>query len=754
MRESTSANEQQNNELNSQDDHRTRGNAEYKKFRQNGSVPGLYYLDGSTPQSYDPLSEDEEEYDGYGNTKDKKAGNTAQTFPPEILIDIFSHLPPESLDSCSLVCRHWYEVLSNDASWRASFERIFSSKDFNRVTTSLKWRTELVSRLDYVHKWRKGTMKNVSFNGQVREITDVFPDLSSCRTILFSSILGAGVIADPTKGKLANPRIFTEKTMQLTSDLNCVDGSRFGMLYGMTDGKVCTLLFSQETRIHDYVVMNNYRHIGEVTAVWINKTESPRDNNNEKRMFFGALSGGMNGCLASWDLEQGSLIREYTVTTEPSPIVHIRCDHLRNMVVVVTQAGDLYALFNPEGRFVKIGHFEPLNPATTTNDFSFFQVDFMAGYAVYANESGIYRYKVVEDLEQMEMVHFQLDGNVVTVAMDNTIVPDNGSNKDTPGKNHRFLAASTDHDLVYVWVLQSEPVYDGTHKHLTIKPLRVTVSPFQVEVPSLPGVTSIALNSLVLLLGSYNGVTIAYELLTGEFLRVVSTRFSKRALNLRTNNNFAEPGLFPITKLEIDSDPANPHGIIVVGSAVQYFDLGANIDGRKKLGVRKKRRGAPAFNNCASHREEIHRNIASDLEQMRIEDKEVEEIREHNQRLHEMFNTEGLSEEDQLQYAMMLSQENQSAASGDSSVGPDEDDELKRAIELSLAENNSDEHYDNYVHRNDVSSDYEDEELKRAVAMSMEKEQPAASSSSQHPALDGIEDQDLKRAILLSLNDQ
>jgi ubiquitin ligase complex F-box protein UFO1 len=753
MREPTSASEQQNNELNSQDEPRTSGNAEYKKFRQNGSVPGLYYLDGSKTQSYDPLGEDEEEYDDYGNKKDKRAGKAAQSFPPEILIDIFSHLPPESLDSCSLVCRHWYDVLSNDASWRASFERIFSSKDFNRVTTSLKWRTELVSRLDYVHKWRKGTMKNVSFNGQVREITNVFPDLSSCRTILFSSILGAGVIADPTKGKLANPRIFTEKTMQLTSDLNCVDGSRFGMLYGMSDGKVCTLLFSQETRIHDYIVMKNYRHVGEVTAVWINKIESPRDNNNEKRVFFGALSGGMNGCLASWDLEQGSLIREYSVTTDPTPIVHIRCDHLRNMVVVVTQAGDLYALFNPESQFVKIGHFEPLNPATTTNDLSFFEVDFMAGYAVYANESGIYRFKVVEDPEQMETVLFQLEGNVVTVAMDNTVVPDTGSNKDTPGKNHRFLAASTDNDLVYVWVLQSEPVYDGAHKHLIIKPLRVTASPFQVEVSSLPGVTAIALNSLVLLLGSYNGVTIAYELLTGEFLRVVSTRFSKRALNLRTNNNFAEPGLFPITKLEIDSDPASPHGIIVVGSAVQYFDLGANIDARKKLGVRKKRRGAPAFNDGATDREEIHRNIASDLEQMRIEDKEVEEIREHNQRLHEMFNTEGLSEEDQLQYAMMLSQENQSAPSADSSVDP-EDDELKRAIELSLAENNSDEHYDDSLHNNDIASDYEDEDLRRAVLMSMENEQPAASSSSQHPALDGIEDEDLKQAILLSLNDQ
>lgn len=785
------------NETNPDNNYNNSDSIEYKKFRQNGSVPGLYYRQGNMPEqssskgdAYHPrevvkTDQTEENYDDDDDEQKSDYNSAAQNLPPEVLIEVFSHLPPSNLDPCSLVCKHWYEVLSNDASWRASFERIFLSKDFNRVTPSLKWRTELVSRLDYIHKWRKGNMKNVSFNGQVREITDVFPDLGSCRVVLFSTILGAGVIADPTKGKLANPRIFTEKAMTLTSDCDCVDGSRFGMLYGMADGRVCSLLFSQETRIHDYIVMKDYRHVGEVTAVWINKIESPRDNDNDKRQFFGALSGGMDGKLVSWDLEQGRMVQEYSVTPaeSPSPIIHIKCDHLRNKVVVISQAGRVYyASFEPEvpnnGKFVEIGQFEPVVPLewselTQSDRLSFFDVDFMSGHAIYANKNGIYRFKLVTEYEEMETACFHLKGSVVTVAVDSTVVPEAGSNKDTPGKNQRFIAASTENDLIYVWILQGEAVYKDTQDKRakpSIQPLRVSPSPFQVEVSTLPGVTAIALNSLVLLVGSYNGVTIAYELLTGEFLRVVSTRFSKKALNLRTNNNFAQPGLFPITKLEIDSDPANPHGIIVVGSAVQYFDLGANIDSKKKLGIHKKRKGAPAYsnNNSDLDKTQIHRDIVSDMEQMRIEDAEVQEVREHNEKLQAMFNTEGLSDDDQLQYALMLSQDENhekqqqhqtwdlsTATKNDVEGDHEEDEELKRAIDLSLEESSSPPPYEKNRHELD---DHEDEELKRAVMLSLEEEnqQPQQSSSAynEHPELDGIEDEDLKRAILLSLNDK
>uniref|UniRef100_A0A060TCK2 ARAD1B17050p n=1 Tax=Blastobotrys adeninivorans TaxID=409370 RepID=A0A060TCK2_BLAAD len=685
------------------------------------------------------------------------------TLLPEVLIEIFSQLPPGELDACSLVCRHWHDVLVDDASWRGSFERMFSVREFTRVSQSVKWRTELLSRLDYVHKWRKGTAKNISFNGQVSRISHVFPDFAHSRAVLFAQSIGAGVVADPTKGKLANPRLYTDKSLQVTSDVVSVDGSRFGMLYGMVDGAVRTILFSQDTRIHDYVVMKQ-RHETAVTTVWINHHESPRQNNTDTRQFFGALTGDMNGNILSWDLEEGELMRSYS-TGDSSPVVHITCDHRRDCVLVAQASGAVSALFGLDKEFVSLGTVKtPIGPSR--NHVSLFQADFVSGFVLYANSDVICRISIVDSPEKSRAQYYNFEGHVTAVAMDSTMSQQSGIiNRDVPGKNARYFAAATSTEHVYVWKLQQEPNDFGE-----IRPLRVTMSPFQVDSPGLHGVTALALNSLVLLLGSYNGVTIAYELLTGEYLRIVSSRFSKRALNLRTmgHPDQTETGLVPITALEIDDNAANPHGIIIVGSAVQYFDFGADLEtsGVKKRGVKKKRRG-PHFTYDSNDvsRSELNREIEKDIELMGIEDEEVRELRQHNERMDELFGAEGLSEEDQVQYALMLSQDAHKGRQTQQ-VALDEDEEVNRAIQMSL-ENSSDSYHSS---PNELgNADDEDEELKRAIELSLADapaedtldDEPTSSRSAETAAIkreltqlrpgDPDYDEDLDFALRLSL---
>ncbi|ANB10991.1 F-box protein Pof10 [Sugiyamaella lignohabitans] len=636
--------------------------------------------------------------------------SVAENLPNEILVSVFSYLSPGCLDAASLVCRKWHQAAS-EASWRASFLRHFSSAKFNRVTSSLKWRTELMTRLDYLHKWKKGHCNNLSFNALIWNISHVFCDFEASRITAFSIWRGIGTIADPTRGKVANQRVFTNKMLQAVADESCVDGSRFGLIYGFfSDGRVQATLFSHETRLRDYVTMKGPRHFGDVSAVWINKLESPRTTNK-----VAALSAGEDGHVFQWEFNTCKLVRDFAVCPqytdgedeEGKPkivksrrIIHIQCDS-KDKIVCINSHGEVFASVGGS-EFVLIGCFiHPVvqDDTSAVSVVSYFDVDFSSNYVVYAHGQYAMRFKLTLDKSKFESVHFSLGGMsphgyITAISMDHTTFPQSDLSTDTPGLNFRYVAAATSDNLVFVWLLQ-----DNADENGSIAPLRRSESPFQVseesqiggvlpnEIPEFrPSISAIALNSMVLLLGSYNGVTVALDLLTGEFLRVVSARFSKRALNLRATEDPNSVSLWPITHLEIDPDPANPHGIIVVRSAIQYFDLGADLRKStiKKKGVQKKRNARVPYEGQGLSRARLSEDIEMDLEMMELEDEEIDEARQHRQHL-DGYLAHDLSEEDQLKYAMLLSEE---AAKKESQpkTEEEEDEEMRRAIDLSIAE--------------------------------------------------------------------
>lgn len=612
----------------------------------------------------------------------------AATLPTEVLIEILSNLSPEGLDTASLVCKNWYEVLTNDASWRGSFQRQFHLDKFNRVSSSLKWRTELITRLDYLRAWRKGHLTNLSFNGTIMGISHLFSDFSGSRLSLFSTDLGVGVVADPTKGKVAKQRIYTNSYQQMTNEVYCINGSRFGLIYGMKTGNLSCTLFSHETRLRDNIRMNGF-HDGKVTAVWINQIESPRTTKK-----LGGISGGEDGIIYFWNLAKGSIIKKFEIV-KGVPIINIFCDS-KDTVVAVSATGNVYLKTDCTDQFVYI------NKLPFTLDYearSFADVDFLSKYLVFANGSHIGRVDFGSSPSTDSMEFDMLSdhpGTVVAFAMDKTNFP---ASEGIPGDGGRYIACATCANLIYVWLLEGPPSH--VQRYPTpknkIRPHKVVESPFQVStsdiVSNLPSITSIALNAVVLLVGSYNGVTVAYDVLSGDFLRVVSSRFSKKALNLR-NPDTNVLGLLPTTHLEVDSDPANPHGVIVVGSAVQYFDLGTILDksGVKKKGVRKHKRpaflsGAPNFVPGTS-KGEIEDEIRTDLELMKMEDSE--ENRQARLESHSNHFATGMSESDQLAYAMMLSEE---TAEQEEIKDVEDDEDLKLALELSLQDAPSGEEF-------------------------------------------------------------
>lgn len=642
----------------------------------------------------------------------------AGSLPTEVLIEILSNLSPEGLDSASLVCKNWHDVLTNDASWRCSFQRQFELLQFNRVSSSMKWRTELITRLDYLRAWRKGRLTNLSFNGTIMDISHLFSDFASSRLTLFSKELGIGVVADPTKGKIAKQRIYTNNYQTMTQDVCSIDGSRFGMIYGFKSGSLAATLFSHRTRLRDFIKMQGF-HRGKVTSVWINHVESPRTTQR-----LGGISGGEDGHVFFWNLAKGSIIKDFVVN-ENVAITYLFCDS-KDTVVAVDEIGNVYARSGNDDQFINVTKL-PFDIDQQCKSFA--EIDFSSKHLVFANGCRVARIYFGSAMAENPKVEFDLavrqPGTILSFAIDQTSFPRGDA---IPGNGCRYIACATNTNLVYVWLLQGEP----DHSTSLIKPLRVFDSPFHVghpNMPDIPSITSIALNAVVLLVGSYNGVTVAYDLLSGDFLRVVSSRFSKKALNLRNPDTNAL-GLLPTTHLEVDADPGNPHGVIVVGSAVQYFDLGVDLDKSnvKKKGIKKLKR--PAFMSGRTStltdttRGEIEDEIRTDLELMKLEeDEEFLETRREARESNPRYFSNGLSEEEQLAYAMMISQE---TAHADSESHEEEDEDLKRVLELSLQdaqEDSSDEIYEpsssNEIHFPANSSMSADEELEYALRLSL-----------------------------------
>lgn len=216
------------------------------------------------------------------------------------------------------------------------------------------------------------------------------------------------------------------------------------------------------------------------------------------------------------------------------------------------------------------------------------------------------------------------------------------------------------------------------------KPLWVLDNPTGYRLPEgsekCP-ITQVAVNAAVVLVAGYNGLVLAYDVLSAKLLKKINSRISKNALDL---NQYSRDGLVPVTHLFVDPNPLVLRGVICVRPTLQGFDLGKVEEMRavephrragshghnKKKSSKNKTLNINSINPQPNLREELflHHQISFD-EQLADEREEA---------LQEEYGVGDLDQDEQMRYAMLLS-EQQSQDGG----ANDEDAELARAIELS-----------------------------------------------------------------------
>lgn len=714
----------------------------------------------TTSNFFSPSEHGSDLYEDISDSEDfQNPGVSTESFPQEILIEIFQWLDIRSLDAASLVSRKWHELVANDRVWRAAFVRTYGTSSFGRVTGSLTWKTEMIQRYAYQRSWKKSAgATHVTFKTRLLTVSNHNMYFPAMRLITFSAHSGRGILADPSKGKIATPHLKTNGLADSIETTSTVAISRFGLIYGFLSGKVSGLFFSKGASVRTYVDFDS-GHGASITSAWLSQDVFPRNTD------LGVVTAAADKTVIIWDAQNGNKKQEFSVNlgNDEDIITYINSD-TRNRIILGTERGVVYLWEKDTGKLLQIG-----KPTAVEIECSY-QCDFIGGYVVANNGPTLIRHKITSDADSLESVqlgHPNMDGDsefLGDFAMDKSPFIDSNAStapKLVPGGNARYVIA-VGLAQAYVWNLRAPPNAEGF-----IPVIHMVDSPFQY--PAL--MVCVSINSLVFAICSTFGMAFVYNVLTGKKIQLVTVRFPRRILD--HGDLLDELGVDDSScpsRIELDPDPSCPQGIIILNSAVQYFDYGidASKSKVKAKGIKKKAPGKRKIHSSVPgtpRNEKLIKEIDDDYSIM----KEVNRDLAAERRYRQPYVGEGLTEEEQLSYALMLSQD--TAAEEDDMV-----EEMNRRVMLALEQGKPDvflsaASYDYFDDEEDGDALYqptgsssrtqhalsvsktemsqEEREIQKALDLSMQ-ENHATSQANSCP--DSTYDEDLELALKLSLN--
>ena len=272
---------------------------------------------------------------------------------------------------------------------------------------------------------------------------------------------------------------------------------------------------------------------------------------------------------------------------------------------------------------------------------------------------------------------------------------------DIPGHRARLFAVGTKSGIVLVWDMRasSSPAPDIVN----------TVQPVRIIYTRSPQIASLAMTSLYIVHGGNDGLVQAWDPLasTSEPVRTINSRFSDRARRRMAQADATVHGVginyFAAGAIALDPDPTMLRGMVTLGTHVRFWSFSASAADAYKSKKRQLRRRSDRGSHNSPEQKYHHtgRGVLKDYiadEKVELERERVVKQKEKD-RLVNRFGTnllgEGVSEEQMLAYATMLSEEAHASDEArrqtvpptkdlDSSAGPATDADLEEAIRLSL----------------------------------------------------------------------
>ena len=287
---------------------------------------------------------------------------------------------------------------------------------------------------------------------------------------------------------------------------------------------------------------------------------------------------------------------------------------------------------------------------------------------------------------------------------------------DIPGQRARLFAIGTRTGTIILWNARA-PVARNTTLENNIKPIRIIYT-------DSPQISCLALNALYLVHGGNDGLVQAWDPLasTSDPIRTLNSRFSSRARRRLIQAEASPAGvginLFAAGAICLDPDSTVLRGMVSLGSHLRYWSYSSQAADQYKSNKRRVRRSERGSNQGGDRFSGTGRGALKDYianEKLELE-REKRNKREEQKRLAGRFGVNllgpGASEDEILAYATMLSEETalsdrlsrKNADEGESSdtiteetvaslasspAQDDIDDDMAKAIRLSLQENST-----------------------------------------------------------------
>ncbi|KAG5355893.1 hypothetical protein CJU89_5607 [Yarrowia sp. B02] len=671
--------------------------------------------------------------------------------PQEVFAEICSSLDVTSLENLVLVCQQWTEWMKDDFVWRTCFQRVFgvSEGEFGWMGgESTSWRREYCDRMLTLYRWsrKRAAANRTAVCYRPREtVTNMRCYWDHGIGMIAYPHSGLLTVFDLGTLKAHKPSIHIGRSMGPIVGLICSSMSPYGFLHA-TDANLDVLLLSNSCKKRVTMKFATSQvHEAPIVQCWMTQTASPKVCQGPDGKI-GALSIDNAGWVANWELGGGKLAGKVHVPVSDATTGHtglvldLFSDGKDVFVVVgrpVKQSVEIYKWDGktPESVDEVEDETNPkLPPNLTLLTTIASKVDHLQYLTQYDEKSGMY----IITLGGMKV--FTVDTH--TGQTETLEIPSEGEDgicvvDVTNGSAIKHVAVATHRGAIHVYNLKSaEFVYtiDMNQYGNVIAGSGTTVSDSQQV-----SIGTVALNSAVLVTVTDSSIISVFDVLSGSHLR---TFVPESHRGFKQNRDAFGTRWSPLcTDLSIDPVSTSHRGVMACGVCIESFEqiLPENGNSRRqaKRSSKKKTvaRGLSQAEMLSIQRAEINDQISTGVEKIK-EDKQDVEKREkivqkyngsRNGSMGSFSGGERLSEEEQLKLALLMSQDN-------NVIREDEEEALARALKASLLETQANESFSEEPYENgyegeedyydDYQGDYEedDEDLKYALELSLAEE--------------------------------
>ncbi|KAI9478261.1 MAG: quinon protein alcohol dehydrogenase-like superfamily [Benjaminiella poitrasii] len=642
----------------------------------------------------------------------------------EVVAHIFARLDPVSLATVAKVCTYWRHIIMDDGCWRDAFVSYFGSLPFKRLSVE-SWKTEYILRIHLIRKWTKGRGTVMSFNPKIGSLESMQVDFEDSSMLVASAEHGVAAKCNPMTGKVAHRHLLYSTNENIRLQLSAVTMDKDRILWGFAPGYVT---LSTRTKSTSRLKVFSDFHQSPVSVLAL--PQHVQDI---------VLSGAEDGTVNVWDAFTSSCAWTFypsSATARAPTCLKATSDH---RLLIGYDDGSM-VIFN-----VNLNHIAQLNRTRNQEDFSkkrdafqkqldeekvvinaplassdtirttvkSFTYDLETGHVIvaYGGVTNAYKYSADTGACLAVFGYGHTAGTSITcmkwdtapisatLSLESAMKPrpavgkrkggsiihlssPNSSNNTTPTtglssgqsspsavnvKTTRVLVTGDDLGTICLWNGDEVSKEEGR----AIRPIRV-LSGHEVAI------SAIYIDACKLVTGSDDGWIRMWDPLTGININTLGNKIPKNAPVDRTDVNV----------MRVKNIWCNDYqGVATIGHQVKTWDFspGKQFLSRRAL----KQKGKP-YNAVLRDRfrYEIDREVKDSIAKMELDKRE----REREEREIHKLSLGGLTDEEMLHYALMLSQQESASTTSPAQPTPqingdyvdDEDEELMKAVIASL----------------------------------------------------------------------